>query len=412
MFKKPWDENIFKSKTAAGLEVILLPDGNHQLHLVTLKKQKSTLLREIQREALSSFNEVQQLLDSKTPLILIINGKGIVHRKVSSSENDTPATLLNKLLPNAHVEDFVIQKTPVNTTEVFVSVIRLNVLTDLIQELVKNKLTNITACFLGPFVITTLLPLLSNDQINNEQLLISNFRLQIREQQITSIETITDGTNEQLRIGEDLLPQQLVIPFAGALSYFTGNTDDVFNSVLLNELKEEFHQKQKFELRGWILLVATFIILIINYLFFNNYWSKNKEMNAQLELTQVAMQRYEKLKTEFDQKKQFLEQNGLLENSRTSYYADQLSKELPASMQFTGLEIHPLKKKKTGEDDKGFLFENKLIRVTGNCQRNTELNEWMKKIKKQNWVEDVVLSNYKQDNAKENGFFLVEIKLK
>lgn len=412
MFKKPWGENMFKSKAAAGLEVILLPDGNYQLHLVILKKEKSTLQTETQREALSSFTEAQQLIDPKTPLILIINGKGIVHRKVSSSENDTPASLLNKLLPNALVEDFVIQKTVASTTEVFVSVIRLNVLTDLVQELIKNKLTNITACFLGPFVTTTLLPLLSNDLISNEQLAIGNFRLQIREQQITAIENTADAENGQLRIGNDLLPQQLAIAFAGALSYFTGNTADVFNSVLLNELKEEFRQKQKFELRGWTILVAAFAILIINYLFFNNYWSKNKEMNTQLELTQVALQRYDKLKIEFDQKKQFLEQNGLLENSRTSYYADQLSKELPASLQFTGLEIHPLKKKKTGEDDKGFLFENKSIRVSGNCLRTTDLNEWMKTIKKQSWVEDVVLSNYRQDNARENGFFLIEIKLK
>jgi Tfp pilus assembly protein PilN len=412
MFKKPWGGNMLKSKAAAGLEVIILPDGSYQLHLVILKKQKSTLLTEIQRESLSSFTEVQQLIDPKIPLVLIINGKGIVHRKVSSSGNDTPATLLNKLLPNAQVDDFVIQKTAATAEEIFVSVIRLNALTDLIQELVKNKLTNIAACFLGPFVITNLLPLLSHDQISNEQLRISNFRLQIREQQITNIETTGDIANEQLRIGGDLLPQQLAIPFAGALSYFTGSATDIFNAVLLNELKEEFKQKQKFELRGWILLVATFLILIINYFIFNNYWSRNKEMNAQLELTQAALQRYDKLKTEFDQKKQFLEQNGLLENSRTSYYADQLSKELPSSMQFTGLEIHPLKKKKAGEDESGFLFENKLIRVSGNCQRNTELNEWMKKIKKQNWVEDIVLSNYRQDNAKENGFFQIEIKLK
>jgi Tfp pilus assembly protein PilN len=412
MFKKPWNKNMLKSKAASGLEVIILPDGSYQLHLVILRKQKSTLLTETQRESLSSFAEVQQLLDSKIPLNLIINGKGIVHRKINSSENDSPAVLLNKLLPNAHVEDFVIQKTVVNANEVFVSVIRLNILTDLMQELIKNKLTSITACFLGPFVITNLLPLINNDLITNEYLSINNFRVQIREQRITNVETVTDNNNERIRIGDDLLSSQLVIAFSGALSYFTGDATDIFNSVLVNELKEEFNQKQKFELRGWVVLIATFIILIINYFVFNNYWSKNKEMNAQLKLTQASLLRYEKLKTEFDQKKQFLEQNGLLENSRTSYYADQLVNDLPASMLFTGLEIHPLKKKKAGEEGEGFFFENKLIRVSGTCQRNTELNEWMKKIKKQIWVEDVVLSNYKQDNAKENGIFLVEIKLK
>lgn len=412
MLNMPWSENMLKSKTAAGLEVIVSPDGGYQLHLVVLKKQKSTLLTDLQREALTSFSEVKQLVDPKIPLIVIINGKGVVHRKVNSNENDTTATLLNKLLPNAHAEDFAIQKTVVNANEIFVSVIRLNVLTDIIKELTNNKLSSIAGCFLGPFALTNLLPLLGDDHLKNEQLSIGNFILQIRDQQITAVEPNMAIDDERLLIAGDQLPQSLAVAFAGALSYFTGNRTDIFNSVLLNELKEEFNQKQKFEFRGLALLVATFIVLIINYFVFNNYWSKNREMNAQLELTQVALQRYEKLKTEFDQKKQFLEQNGLLENSRTSYYADQLSKELPASMQFTSLEIHPLKKKKAGEEDSGFLFENRLIRVSGSCQRNTELNEWMKTIKKQSWVEDVVLSNYKQDNARENGVFLVEIKLK
>jgi hypothetical protein len=35
----------------------------------------------------------------------------------------------------------------------------------------------------------------------------------------------------------------------------------------------------------------------------------------------------------------------------------------------------------------------------------------MKEMKKQKWVQDVVLMNYKQDNMNENGVFLIEIKL-
>ncbi len=412
MFSKIRLEHIRKKKSAAGLEVILLPDGGYELHLIILKKEKSTLLTETQKEAITSFTEVRQLIDPKIPLVVIINGKGIVHRKIGTTEQDTKTSLLNRLLPNANVDDFVIQKTPLHNSEVFVSVIRLNVLNELIQELINSQLTEIAACFLGPFAATNLLPLLSNDAIDNEHLLIGNLRLQIREQQITNIETAINASDEPVRIGNELLPKQLLLAFGAALSYFIGTEEGILNANLLTDLKAEFQQKQKFEFRGWLLLIAAFLILMINYFIFDNYWSKNKDMNAQLQLTQVALQRYDKLKIEFDQKKLFLEQNGLLENSRTSYYADQLAKELPVSMQFTGLDIHPLKKKNPGEDRTLFLFENKLIHVSGNCQRNTELNEWMKKIKKQNWVDDVVLLNYKQDNVRENGFFLVEIKLK
>lgn len=412
MLKRIRFENMLKSKSAAGLEVIVLPDGSYQLYLIILKKQQTTLVTEKQSKELSSFSEVQQLIDPKVPLILIINGKGIVHRKVHNNENDTAASLLNKLLPNANADDFVIQQTPVNAQEVFVSVIRTNALNDLINELVNHRLTNLSACFLGPFAVANLIPLLENTAIQNEHLHLHNFRLQIREQQITAIDITTESPVNQIRIGNDLLPSQLLIAFAAALSYFTGNQNDISNSGLLNQLKEEFSQKQKFELRGWAILISAFVILMINYFVFENYRNRNKEMNAELELTQAALQRYDTLKTDYDKKKQFLEQNGLLENSRTSYYADRLAKELPASVQLTGLNIHPLKKKNPGEEDKGFLFENKLIHVAGNCRRNTELNEWMKKMKKQDWTEDVVLLNYTQDNMNENGIFLIEIKLK
>ena len=364
----------------------------YELNLVVIKKQKTTLVAELQKEEITSFEEATKLIDPKLPLILLINGKGIIHKKVNVNETDTPATLLNKILPNANLDEFIIQQTPVNSNQVFVSVIRLNILTEIVEGLVKNKLTAIFGCFLGPFVVNALLPLMDSNLINNEHLIIANHRLQIREQQITDI-TGTEFAANNILIGNDTISQKTVIAFAGALTYFTGNQDDISNSALLNALKEEFIQKQKFELRGWVALAATFIILKVNYFVFNNYWSKNNEMNSQLLLTQSALQRYDTLKTEFAQKKEFLEQNGLLENSRTSYYADNLAKDLPGSIQWTSVNIHPLKKKKAGDESEILQFENKMIAVSGNCQRSTELNEWMKQVKKQNWVNDITLVN-------------------
>lgn len=401
-----------KSNSVAGLEIILLPDGSYELYLVILKKQKNTLVTENQAEQLHSFAEAKKLIDPKTPVVLIINGKGVIHRKVRRTENDTNASLLSKCLPNAVTTDFALQQLPLNADEVFVSIIRTDILKDILQQLIKHQLTSISSCFLGPFVLTNVLPLLEKEVISHSYVYVHQFRLQFYEQQIISLEVAAEPSMKQYRIGNEQLSARLLTAFAGAVSYFTQNENNISNTELLDELKKEFKQKQKFELRGWAALIITFLILIVNYLFFNYYWTKNKEMNAELELTQVALQRYTKLKSDYDQKRLFLEQNGLLENSRTSYYADQLAKALPASIQFTGLNIHPQKKKKVGEEDNGFFFETKIILISGNCKRNTELNEWMKQMKKQNWVENFTLLNYRQDNANEDGVFLIEVKLK
>ncbi|MGQ0827049.1 MAG: hypothetical protein ACT4ON_01515 [Bacteroidota bacterium] len=404
-------KNIVKSKSAAGLEVTILPDNSYELNLVILKKEKSTLVTEIQKEKVTSFEVAARIIGTR-PLIVIINGKGVIHKKIRIHENDTPTALLNKVLPNTNLDEFIIQETPIYSTEVFISIIRSKTLTEIVEELVKNKITSVAGCFLGPFVVNDILPLIGKDVINNENIIIGNYQLQIREQQITEITSAGLTGEKNILVGDTIVPQGLLVAFGGALTWFTGNENGTCNSDLIKVLKEEFRQKQKYELRGWTVMAAIFIVLMINYFIFNNYWSKNNEMSSQLVLMQSALQRYDTLKTEFTQKKEFLEQNGLLESSRTSYYADRLAIDLPASIQWTSVNIHPLKKKKTGDESETLQFENKMITISGNCQRSTELNNWMKEIKKENWVNDITLINYKQDNAKENGVFLIEIQSK
>lgn len=411
MFNSSRFKNMLKAGSAAGLQATILPDGSFRYRLVVLKKDKSELKTVIQCNDVNSLAEIRQKLDPKTPVIIILDGKGIVYRKVYGKEGESTPVLLNKLLPNANADEFVMQRSRINEEETILSVIRLSTFTDFINELTANGITAIAECFIGPLVLTNILQLLDKRIIENGYLHIDNFGLKLNEQQITDIELLAPASDDDVRIGNDRISKQLIIPFAGAVTGFVGQENDVDNAGILKHVKSEFKQKQKFETRGWAVLVSVFVVLIINYLVFNNYWSQNKEMTTKLELAQTALQRYEKLKLEFGQKKQFLEQNGLLESARTSYYADELAKELPASIQFTGLNIHPQKKKKPTEDERTISFENKLIQITGNCSRNTELNEWMKKIKKKNWVQDLVLVNYQQANIEENGVFLIEIRL-
>jgi len=412
MLKKLGLENIIAGKSAAGVEIVILPDGSYEINLVVLKKEKNSLSTERQYQGIKHIEELAKLIGNKVPIVFLLNGKGIIHKKMSITENDTNVTLLQKVLPNANINDFNIQRTDISPAQVFVSIIRSDVLEKLMDELKTFKLNAIAECFLGPFVITGLLPLINEGLINNEQLTIANYQLQIREQQITDI-AIVEPVNDifPIHIGMDNVPQKLVLAFAGAFSYFTDNSVGINNSETINYLKEEFKQKRKFELRGWVLLTTTFIILIINYFVFNYYWSTNNKLNPQLIENEAALKRYDLLKAEYDQKKKLLEQNGLLENSRTSYYADRIASSIPSSVLLTELNIHPLKKQKENEDTEGFFFETKTITIGGRSKQSTELNNWMKALKKKSWISDVTLVNYKQDSETDDGLFLIELKL-
>lgn len=413
MLNKFGFENISKSKSATGLEIIILADGTYEINVVVLKKNKSTLVTEKQKAGIISFEEAARIVDSNSPIILILNGKGIIHKKVSVEENDTPAKSLNKVFPNANLNEFNIQETRVTSiSQTYISIIRSSVLNEVIEKLKTNKLTNISGCSLGPFVVNNLLTLINKKSINNELLPISGFQLKISEQEITEIENAASNNHsDPILIGDENVPANLVIAFAGAISYFVGSADGIINSETINDLKEEFVQKRKFELRGWTLLVTVLLILIVNFFMFNNYWSKRNQMGEALTVNQSAVERYDMLKKEVTQKNEFLEKNGLLESSRTSFYADKLAESLPLSIRWTDVNIHPVKKKQASEISEGFFFENKMIRISGKCQRSTDLNGWMKEVKLKPWISSVTLLNYTQDNETDDGLFLIEIKL-
>ncbi len=413
MFEKLGIENILKSKIATGLEIVLSPDGGYEMNVVVLKKNKSALILEKQAEAIANPEELTKIIDLTNPIVLLLNGKGIIHRKITVSETDILTSILNKVLPNANMEEFIIQRTLLGNTQEFISIIRTTAINEVMDMLKKLNVVNIGECILGPFVVNNVILLMDEKMVANNQLHFDKYQLQLKDARITDVSIVdASNTDDRIVIGGEHITSKLLLPFAAAVSYFVENSGGVINSSIINVVKSEHQQKRKFELVGWSVLLISFVILLINYFTFNYYWGKSQEINTLFTLNQSALQHYETLKTEFDNKKQFLEQNGLLENSRTSFYMDELAASLPESIQWLDANVCPVKKKQNSENDEGFYFENKTINITGKCNRSADLNDWIKQIKKNVWVNSTSLLDYKQDNANEDGSFLIRIEFK
>ena len=167
--------NIGKGNTSIGIEFILASDKGYEINAVVLEKKKSLLQVVKKINSIGSIAELLPLIDLKTPIVLVFNGKGIVHRKVNVSETDTVATLLNKVLPNANAVDFYIQQQPVDEQHAFVSIVRSDVINDIIDQLIDKKITSLVSCLLGPFSVNNLLPLI--DISKNYMLVLFNCKL-------------------------------------------------------------------------------------------------------------------------------------------------------------------------------------------------------------------------------------------
>lgn len=403
--------NMLEASTAMGIDITLTADAGYLINVVFVKKVKSALQIEKQIEGINSFEELGKIANPKAPFIVSINGKGIIHKKIKYNEGDNDTTLLNKALPNATSDDFEVQKTQLNETDVILSIIRSETINEIAQQLIAQKLNNILDFIIGPFTINSIIPLIQVNDIAENYLIAGQYHLTIRDDQILDISSKKEESGFEVSVLGNRIPSSLIIAFSAALSCYTKNTVGLKASKTIEQLKDEFQEKKKFEFRLAILLSASFLILFINYFVFNHYWNKNEEQHTILLTNQSALQRYETLKSQYAYKKDFLERNGLLESSRTSYYADQLASQLPSSIQWTDLYIHPLEIQKNANASESLVFEKKTIQISGKCHKSVDLNNWMKLVKEKKWVEKITLINYAQQSETDEGFFLLEVIL-
>jgi len=404
--------NMLEASMAMGIDITLTADAGYLINVVFVKKIKSALHIEKKVEGIKSFEELGKIANPKAPFIVSVNGKGIIHKKIKVNESDNDTTLLNKALPNANSDDFEVQKTQINEVDVFLSIIRSETINEIAQQLIEQKLNTIIDFIIGPFAINSIIPLINKDDIAENYIIAGQYHLAIRENQIVDISTKKEENSFGISVLGNRIESSLIVAFSAALScYTTNNSVGLKASKTIEHLKNEFQEKKKFEFRLAIVLTASFILLFINYFVFNHYWSTNEEQHAILLTNQSALQRYETLKNQYAYKKEFLERNGLLENSRTSYYANQLASLLPSSIQWTDLYIHPLKVQKNTDANESFVFEKKTIQLSGKCHKSVDLNNWMKLIKEKKWVEKITLINYAQQSETDEGFFLLEVTL-
>lgn len=400
-------KRFLDSKNVAGIECILLPDGKQAFNLIFLKKEKSKVITESSHASVD-LEELKRIVSPKVPVSLSVNGKGLIHKKVSMGEKDDLAALLHKVFPNTNLQEFYVQHTaPDSSSNVFVSVIRKSIMDEILSQFSQSGYF-VVSCALGPFGVASVLPLMDSP-VRNE-LSFSGHHLSIYEGQVADYRQSDIRSLDPTLIGGEYVKPELVIPFAAALSYFSGFS--LANNILtVNEQNEAFRQKAMFQTAGVGVLFFFLISLLVNFFLFSYYDRQKKEYISRVSMSMDMLQRHDTLKKQIEQRQKFLEEAGLLEASRSSYYADRLASDLPSAIRLSQLNVFPFLKS-PNETDTKMTFLQKDIRVSGSCRHSTELNEWMKIIKKKDWVGEVAILNYTQDRSQEEGAFSMEIKIR
>lgn len=393
-------QNLIKGDTAAGVEAEILPEGGLRINYAVLKKTKASLGIISSGVEVMGKDALPSSVTTALPLCLSITGKGVISKKTSLSENENESSLLHKVLPNANPEDFYLQKTGLENNEAIISVLRKATADELISHF-KNAGYFVVSVSFGPASLAGILPWInfSGDSSVN----INGHILQIHNGELSGYSFDKKNEIDEVGIGGEKMDERCAIAFASASGYFISKGEAVLIPEITGQ-QQEFRHRKIFQMAGWAALIIFFSSLLLNFFLFSHYNSRAQELNAKVFKSRDELAGIASLQGELQQKQKFLDRMGLLESSRTSYYADRIATDLPKQVQLSEMFICPVEKN-TNAGKKELSFIPNAIRIEGKCRKSAELNDWIKLLKEKDWIKSVNVLNYTQENNGEPGEF-------
>jgi len=383
--------DLLKAKKVAGVELLL--SGGTELYNVVIVEKKNDKVQIVATEQGLDFELFKQKIDKSIPLFFSIDGKGVLHKKVSFVSDENKAQLLAKVLPGADEQQFYIQ-----SAGEFVSVLRKDVLDVALNDL-KTAGYFVVGAALGPFALNNILSL-----VDSKTIATSMYQLQIADSKIDAIDK-SEPSSLKVNIADEQINSSLVVAFASALNYFVGE-QFFFESEKLRESSLDYYEKRKFTVGGIAILVFFFVLLLVNYLVYDSLKSSNNELEAQFKMQEENFNKSEKLKKELEEKIALKEKLGVNGSTRISYYLDEIAASVPSAIQLTELSLNPVEKKI--KDDKEIEYEVNRILISGRCKKSIYYNDWKKDLAKMDWVKNISVVNY-IDADDEVGEFILKI---
>lgn len=378
--------HFLEDKQIAGIEIFSSSENLMIYNLVIIKKERSKLFIKAEYHDIASSETLIKYLPKGIPVCLVLTGKGTLHRKLESRGNENDMVIMNKVLPNVSMNEFYVVRTQINDEEELIAMTRKTYIEKIVNELL-NLGIHLVDLKIGPGCMVSVIPLLSQEL---DEIRSAHYRILKNNSQILDIIPVNDDDvpSDTIIIGDDSINTTSLSAFCSCLQYLAVGKNRSSSDILpiRNSFIEHLHFKAV-RLMGWGLLILLFSTLLLNYLLYEHYSKKYQELFLEVAEYNDLIEKYKSLDKELKEKKELLEELGMLKPSRVSLYADRIAAGLMDGIKLTSLGINPLIEKSALTQT--LDFANNTIDITGIAYKSTILNDWMKILKKYDWVKEI-----------------------
>lgn len=384
-----------------GIHIELVSNEVSYLYAVKLSRIKEQVQITEKYTKVFDAKSLKDIIDSKIPIALSINGKGILHKKISIDANDTVEQIINQVLPGAKSTDFYFQKVKATNNAYYLSICRKDAIEKILTSF-QEKSKEIIACSLGPFELNNIVPLIKFE--NTQKICFLNYSTSFIDSVVDKFEKIDPNNTISYSVGDEIIESEYLIPFAVGLSVII-NTEIIADFDFADSNYEEYQQKNIFTFSSKSILTFIFLILLINFIIYNKIFRENTLLNSSIKNDVQSLNKIDSLRKDILEKESYLKQTGWLEISKTSYFADRIVSVMPKEIKLKDLLIYPPDKEKIRKEQQEMIFQNHKIFISGIIHESSLLNIWVDSLKKMNWVNEVNIDKFYIDEHSNLGNF-------
>ena len=379
----------------AGVHVRWLSSQQCVYSLCILQKHEQLISVVVQQAELTTPEELFTHLKPSIPVLLSIEGKGILVRQVATVGEE-----ISDIIPNAKAEDFYVIQHP----HQLVSMARREVIDRMVDTFTQQGLY-VLAVHTGPFALNAVLPFLPG---NTADVSLPGQQLLVRELQISEVKPEGDSplSNARYTIGEETIPARSLLAYATALTHFVPTE----SSLAQSERQREYWHRRLFTKALPVVLGFFLLVLLVNTIVYTQAFQINQTLVTQASASTQVLQRLTALQQKVADKEKFLATLNWERTDSKAALADRLAATLPTEVVLTDLQISPLHKTQYQKEKKK-VFDSHTLYVAGRCDDLVILNRWLSQLEAEPWIAQLREQQYTSGQDHHSGHFSFTVVL-
>lgn len=397
---------LFPKQTYTGVSIDFLEDGSRLINYVSLVKKKNGFVIEELKSNLSSFDQFKEEFKKSPSVYLIINGKGIIHKKIATElikEDIHSANLVPYVFPNVEQKDFYAQFHQQDEF-VYISVCRKILIDELLNEL-ETFACYPSQLFLGPFALESIIEFIDANAVVET----NTNRLSFNDSKVDKIDKVEITDDKEYVFETEHVKSTALLAYSVAVL----NGLDITQESGHLDLVESNRNSIKFNIKfRKYLIVSSFLlcgILLLNFFAFSYLFNKVETNSSIVSSNKKANSLQKKLNEDYRIRKTFIVNKNWDNNIHVANYIEDIASIAPKGMKLLSMAYQKENVKKS-RVDKIPIFDYSTIDVNGIVQNSNQLNQWIKKINDYPYMKDLKLLDYKASMSN-NYVFTLKIYL-